>query len=80
MIKHYEGTYETISFDLSSRMGEIRNGIAHSRLDLRFDAIHLSDIKIVEELLYAMRLKKMKLKTHDIQKAINDLFSEHMAI
>ena len=80
LIKRYEGTYETISFDLSSRMGEIRNGIAHSRSDLRFDAIHLSDIKIVEELLYAMRLKKMKLKTHDIQKAINDLFSEHMAI
>lgn len=78
--KHYEGTYEEIISDLSSRMGEVRNGIAHSRLDLQFDAIHLSDIKIVEELLYTMRLKKLKLKTPDIQKAVNDLFVEHVSI
>lgn len=78
--KHYKGTYEDSSSSLSTRMGEVRNGIAHSRLDLHFDAIHLSDIRIVEELLYAMRLKKLQLKTFDIQKAINDLFSENMPI
>lgn len=78
--KRYSGEYEEIITELSSRMGEVRNGIAHSRLDLHFDAIHLCDIKIVEELLYAMRLKKLKLKTSEIQKAINDLFVEHIAL
>lgn len=78
--KRYAGEYEETITELSSRMGEVRNGIAHSRLDLHFDAVHLCDIKIVEELLYAMRLKKLRLKTSEIQKAINDLFIEHIAL
>ena len=61
-------------------MGDFRNGIAHSRLDLHFEAIHLSDIKIVEELLYAIRLKKIGLQTSEIQKAISDLFLERLAL
>ncbi|WP_125116787.1 hypothetical protein [Agathobaculum sp. Marseille-P7918] len=78
--KRYAGEYEEIISNLSSRMGEVRNGIAHSRLDLHFDAVHLCDIKIVEELLYAMRLKKLRLKTPEIQKAINNLFIEHISL
>ena len=61
-------------------MGEFRNGIAHSRLDFHFEAIHLSDIKIIEELLYAVRLKSLRLQPTEIQKAINDLFLERLAI
>ena len=61
-------------------MGEFRNGIAHSRLDLHFEAIHLSDIKAVEELLYVMRLKKLQLKPLEIQTAIKDLFLERVAL
>ena len=65
---------------ISKRMGEVRNGIAHSKLDLHFDAIHLRDIKIIEELLYAMRLKKASVGNIECQKAINDLFDENIAI
>lgn len=78
--KRYAGNYVEEVHNLSIRMGELRNGIAHSRLDLRYEAIHLSDIKIIEELLYAMRLKKIRLHTLEIQKAINDLFLERLAV
>ena len=54
--KRYIGSYPEMVHNLSARMGDFRNGIAHSRLDLHFEAIHLSDIKIVEELLYAATL------------------------
>ena len=65
---------------ICERMGAVRNGIAHSRLDLQFDAIHLSDIKIIEELLYAIRLKRCYIKTVDIQRCINCIFRENIAI
>lgn len=78
--KWYVGDYAGNIFNLSARMGEFRNGIAHSRLDLRYEAIHLSDVRIVEELLYAMRLKKIGLQTSQIQKAISDLFVERIAV
>ena len=78
--KRYIGSYPEMVHNLSARMGDFRNGIAHSRLDLHFEAIHLSDIKIVEELLYAIRLKKIGLQTSEIQKAISDLFLERLAL
>ena len=78
--KWYVGDYAGNIFNLSARMGEFRNGIAHSRLDLRYEAIHLSDVRIVEELLYAMRLKKIGLQTSQIQKAISDLFVERIVV
>ena len=78
--KWYVGDYAGNIFNLSAQMGEFRNGIAHSRLDLRYEAIHLSDVRIVEELLYAMRLKKIGLQTSQIQKAISDLFVERIAV
>lgn len=76
----YAGTYDDTIDGISERMGAVRNGIAHSHLDLRFDAIHLSDIKIVEELLYAIRMKQCHIKTVDIQKSINSIFRENIAI
>lgn len=59
--RRYEGTYSVVTDGIAERMGIIRNGIAHSHIDLHFDAVHLSDIKIIEELIYAMRLKKSRL-------------------
>ena len=43
--------------EICDRMNTVRNGIAHSRLNLNLEAIHLSDLKIIEELLYAMRFQ-----------------------
>jgi len=78
--KRYEGTYDVLVDAMSSRMGVVRNGIAHSHLDLQFDAVHLSDIKIIEELIYAMRLKKIGLSLKECQMAINKLFAEYLAL
>lgn len=75
--KRYEGTYSIVADGIAERMGIIRNGIAHSHIDLHFDAVHLSDIKIIEELIYAMRLRKIGLSDKECQKAINDLFGEN---
>lgn len=69
-------SYEKIASKISERMGIIRNGLAHSRLDLRFEAIHLVDIKVVEELIYAIRLKYIGVKPEDAQRAIGKLFGD----
>ena len=76
----YDGTYTDIIDGICERMGIVRNGIAHSRLDLHFDAIHLCDIKIVEELLYAMRLKKCHLSATEILQSIKRIFRESITI
>lgn len=72
--EEYEDDYEKTAKGVSIRIGEVRNGIAHSRLDLQLEAIHLADIKIVEKLIYAMRLKKIGIKSPQIQMAIQELF------
>jgi len=77
--RKYPGSYQDTVHEISKRMGEVRNGIAHSRLDLNFDAIHLSDIRVIEELLYAIRLKDNAMNVSDCQKAINQLFGENFA-
>ena len=61
-------------------MNTVRNGIAHSRLDLNLEAVHLSDLKIIEELLYAMRLQHLRVDTKSIQIGIKRLFGERISI
>jgi hypothetical protein len=78
--RKYTDTYTDAIYGISSRMGEVRNGIAHSRLDLQLDAIHLSDIRVIEELIYAIRLKKLSLNNLECKKAINGLFGENFAL
>lgn len=78
--KRYKGEFEEAVDGIGERMGEIRNGLAHSRLSLQFEAIHLDDLNIVEELLYAMRLKTILYDTTIVQKGINNLFGENFAI
>ena len=83
VIRNYNSSkelYEKIASKISERMGIIRNGLAHSRLDLRFEAIHIVDIKTVEELIYAIRLKRIGVKPEDAQKAIGKLFGDSGSI
>ena len=47
-------------------MNTVRNGIAHSRLDLNLEAVHLSDLKIID--------------TKSIQIGIKRLFGERISI
>ena len=78
--RKYKGNYKTAIDGIANRIGELRNGIAHSRLDLKFKPISLADIKIIEELTYAIRLKKIGVKNHECQKAINALFGEQFEL
>ena len=78
--KRYEGYYEEIASDVSISINELRNGIAHSRLDIELEARHLTDIRVVEEMIYVIRLKNMEVENLTIQKIINELFKENLAI
>lgn len=80
VIRRYEGSYEEIAEDVSYSINQLRNGVAHSRLDLELEARHLTDIKFVEELLYVMRLKKLGVEDTKIRKILNELFRENMAM
>ncbi len=78
--RKYRGNYKTAVDGIANRIGELRNGIAHSRLDFKFEPIHLTDIKIIEELTYVIRLKKLGIKSRECQKAVNSLFDERIAL
>ena len=74
---NYKGEIDLVIKDLSCRVGEIRNGIAHSKMDFKLDAIHLTDLKIIEELIYVMRLKKVGVKDEKIINGISSLFCDN---
>jgi len=76
--KRYKGEYDSVVDEISERIGIVRNGVAHCRLDFELKAVHLSDILIMEELLYAMQLKHIGLTTHECHKAIGRLFRENI--
>ena len=76
----YDGVYDTIVDGICNRMNTVRNGIAHSRLDLNLEAIHLSDLKIIEELLYAMRLQYLHIASRSIRIGIKKLFRENISV
>lgn len=78
--RRYEGTYSDIINDISDSINGLRNGVAHSRLDLEIEPRHITDIQFVEEMLYVIRLKKVGVEKIEIQKSINKLFAENMAI
>lgn len=76
--KRYKGDYNSVVDEISDRIGVVRNGVAHCKLDFELEAIHLSDILIMEELLYAMQLKHIGLSTHECHIAIGRLFRENI--
>ncbi len=62
------------------RLNDLRNEIAHNNMVIEFKAVHLADIKIVEQLIYAIRLKQIGLNDIDCKRAINCLFDEKLAL
>lgn len=78
--RKYKGNYKTAVDGIATRIGELRNGIAHSHLNFKFKPTFLSDIKIIEELTYVIRLKKIGIKNQECKKAINALFGERIAL
>ncbi len=74
--KRFDGTYEEIIDEVSISINNLRNGIAHNKLDFEIEARNIAEIKIVERLLYAIRLKNLGLDPKDIQLSISELFGE----
>ena len=68
--------FDALAEEISHRVGELRNNLAHDKLDWSFEAIQISDIKVVEELLYAIRLKQIGLEKDKIREGIKNLFQE----
>lgn len=67
-----DGTIEAIS----TRVGGMRNDLAHNNIDMEILPINLSDINIVEKLLYCIRLRNIGLSVFETQKAIAALFGD----
>ena len=72
--KCFDGSYEDIVEGISESVNKLRNGIAHSRLDMEVEPRHVTDIKLMEEMLYVIRFKKLGIEVPVIQKVINELF------
>lgn len=71
----YKDNFDIEIEALSDRLNEVRNGIAHDKDNWSFEAVHLSDIKVIERLLYAMRLKEIGIEDASITDALRCLFS-----
>ncbi len=73
-LKYYYKEYNSAMIeDICDRMNKLRNDSAHGNIDLEIKPIHISDFSILEELLYAMRLKDMNIDIMNIRKAIKSL-------
>ncbi len=68
---HYDNNYNIES--IAKRMEKIRNDLAHCNLNIKLEFINIHDIKLVEELLYSMRLKNLGVSCNNIQKAIDSV-------
>lgn len=80
MRKEYGSDSDDTLQEIAERSGQLRNDYAHSNLDTQLEPANILDLKTLEKLIYVIRLKQIGMKTVEIQKAINELFHENMAI
>lgn len=78
--RYFEGAYKEIVETVAVNINYLRNGIAHSRIDMNIEPRNLTDIKFVEEMIYVIRLKKLGLNENVIKKIINSLFRENIPL
>lgn len=74
LIDEYGEKYKEQLNEICTRMNRLRNDLAHGNLDLKFCPEHIGDLKMVEQLLYAMRLKAIGVEERSIRSAINTIF------
>ena len=65
---------------MGQRLGKQRNNYAHGNLDQDFVGLSLLDLVYLEMVVYAMQLKYYGISDINIQRAINDLFRQHIMI
>ena len=76
ILRKYGQYSEETLHDISVRTGNMRNSLAHSKLDLQLEQISLKDVRIIEILTYAIRLKLIEKDSSVVRKAIARLFGE----
>lgn len=64
--------YNSVIIEISQRMSKARNAFAHGEF-FTFDAIHLNDVKVIEKLIYVMRLKSISISAPECQQSIQKL-------
>ena len=75
-LNHVELNYS----EIGKRVSTQRNHFAHGDLDKEFIGESLCDIVYMELMIYAMQLRHLGIDNVQIQRAINDLFQQRIAI
>ena len=66
--------------DMGQRLSKQRNNFAHGNLDKDFIGLSLLDLMFLEIVVFAMQLKHYEIDDIEIQKSINELFQQRLAI
>ena len=66
--------------EMGQRLSDQRNHFAHGDLDKDFIGLSLLDLMFLEIVVYAMQLKHYEIDDVEIQKSINALFQQRLAI
>ncbi len=66
--------------EMGERLASQRNNFAHGNLDKDFIGLSLLDLMFLEIVVYAMQLKFYEIDDVEIQKSINALFQQRLAI
>lgn len=80
LIKDYKDYDKKLINEIAQRLSSMRNHIAHGNLDLKIEPINILDLKILESLIYIMRLSSLKISNESIQKGICKLIGYNIAI
>ena len=80
LIDEYGEEYKKQLDEICARMNKLRNDLAHGNLDLKFCPEHIGDLKMVEQLLYAMRLKAIGVEERSVRSAINTIFRCNLSL
>ncbi len=85
-IKHYFSNIIRIEYNkknlnkMCEEISKTRNYFAHANYNISYDEMSFLCLKLVEQLIYAMTLKRLGLDNKSIQRIINDLFKMRIAL
>ena len=68
---------KNVKDDICNRMSTLRNRLAHGNMSVCIQAIELTDLYIVQVMIYIIRLRSIGMADNDISICINDLFGKN---
>ncbi len=78
IVREYGKNTPSIVKKCGERLNALRNAFAHGNMDYEIIPEHLSDLKIIEILFYAMQLRSIGMEDQEAKKAICGLFGIHI--